>query len=201
MSGNKEPIYTSGKEQVIAAKIKFFRKAAGLTQSELAEEVSKYLNESNISQTLISKYEKGQAVPPLDKVAALSKALGVSAAALLNVEESGAEYVPERGVFLIYDKGSELARADLLRSLFYYQQSYTCARLDSEYWLLHSEVEQPNNIVIHKDELEALIRTIETMFNTQFESLKKRATRSDKYIKIISDEEVSQLRDSINEEG
>lgn len=201
MSKTKKQELISEKDQIIAAKIKFFRKAAGMTQSELADEMSKHLNDSNVSRTLISKYEKGQAVPPLDKVIALSKALNVSPSSFLDVEDSGHEHVPELGLFMVYDSAAEVARTDLLRALFYYQQAYTCERVAPDYWLLHSVVEEPNNILLHSDEFEALIRTIETIFNAQFDSLKNRALRSDKYIKAIDDEEAERLRAAADEEG
>lgn len=64
----------------------YYRKRQGLSQIELAEELS-------VSRQTVSKWETGSALPSAENLLALSKLYGVSADALLNAERT--EDVPE----------------------------------------------------------------------------------------------------------
>lgn len=65
----------------IAERIQSLRKARGLSQEELAEQVG-------VSRQAVGKWEAGQSQPDLDKVIALSGFFGVSCDYLLKGEES-----------------------------------------------------------------------------------------------------------------
>ena len=65
----------------LGARIRHFRKAKGLTQSELAQ--SLFVTPQNVS-----KWENGQSAPDVEKLCALCEALGVSADRLLGGEPS-----------------------------------------------------------------------------------------------------------------
>lgn len=59
-----------------------FRKAMGLSQEQLAEQLG-------VSRQAISKWETGQSVPELEKIVALSRIFGISTDALLgNIHEN-----------------------------------------------------------------------------------------------------------------
>lgn len=68
--------------EVFAERLREIRKAAGLTQDELAEK-------SGVPQSSISRLEKPGTIPPWDVVVALAKTLGVSCQDFL--EEPGAK--------------------------------------------------------------------------------------------------------------
>ena len=59
----------------------YYRKRQGLSQIELAEELS-------VSRQTVSKWETGSALPSAENLLALSKLYGVSADALLNAERT-----------------------------------------------------------------------------------------------------------------
>lgn len=65
----------------LASKIYELRKAAGLSQEQLAEQL-------DVSRQSVSKWEAGQAVPEIDKIVALSQVFGVSIDSLLKPEEA-----------------------------------------------------------------------------------------------------------------
>lgn len=61
-------------------RIKFFRIKYSLTQEEFAEMCNVYANRYNtkVTQMDISGYENGKCCPKIDKLTAISKAMGVS---------------------------------------------------------------------------------------------------------------------------
>jgi len=80
------------------------RKALGLSQEQLAEQVG-------VSRQSISKWETGQSVPELDKVVALSRVFGVSTDTLLG-NKTETEDTAEPATMDSY------VRANLLRRFF-----------------------------------------------------------------------------------
>ena len=80
------------------------RKAMGLSQEQLAEQVG-------VSRQSISKWETGQSAPELDKLIALSRVFGVSTDALLGND------APETGDASMAPMESYI-QANLLRRLF-----------------------------------------------------------------------------------
>ena len=62
-----------------ANRLQQFRKANGYTQEVLAEKLS-------VSRQSISKWERGEAIPEIDNLMALSKLYGVTIDALLDIE-------------------------------------------------------------------------------------------------------------------
>ena len=69
----------------LCEKLYELRRAAGLSQEELAERL-------NVSRQAVSKWENGAAQPELSKLVELSRLYGVSVDELLSLEE--AEKVP-----------------------------------------------------------------------------------------------------------
>ncbi len=63
----------------IAESIRKYRKAKGLTQTQLAEKLS-------TTQHVITNYERGLRRPPSDKIPTIAKALGVSLEELYGME-------------------------------------------------------------------------------------------------------------------
>ena len=83
-----------------------FRKAMGLSQEQLAEQVG-------VSRQAISKWETAQSVPELDKIVALSRIFGISTDVLLgNIPE-----VPANSPAAAIPADSYI-RANLLRRFF-----------------------------------------------------------------------------------
>ena len=86
-------------------KILQFRKALGLSQEQLAEQVG-------VSRQSISKWETGQSVPDLDKLVALSRVFGISTDELLGNESAKTEpAAPAHST-------NDYVRANLLRRFF-----------------------------------------------------------------------------------
>ena len=94
----------------LAVHIQKERKAKGLTQEQLAEELG-------VSRQAVSKWESGQSIPDVDKLAALSRFFGVTADSLLGgpahssppnpaplPEEAGTEQCP------LADRGQQAKR-------------------------------------------------------------------------------------------
>lgn len=71
----------------LANKIYELRKAAGLSQEQLAEQL-------DVSRQSVSKWEAGQALPEIDKIVALSRVFGVSTDSLLKPGETPAPQTP-----------------------------------------------------------------------------------------------------------
>lgn len=67
--------------QLFGKKLAELRKARGLTQAELAEQI-------NVNQTAVGSYEIGRRRIPLSQIAPLAKALGVSLGELIELQES-----------------------------------------------------------------------------------------------------------------
>ena len=84
--------------------IQQLRKALGLSQEQLAEQVG-------VSRQSISKWETGQSVPELDKLLALSRIFGLSTDELLGnrIPETGSTSAPPMESYI---------QANLLRRLF-----------------------------------------------------------------------------------
>jgi transcriptional regulator with XRE-family HTH domain len=70
----------------IGKNIRFLRKRAGLTQTDLAQALG-------VKQQVVANYEKGEINPEVAKLPTLAKALGVSIAALFG-EEGHPEETP-----------------------------------------------------------------------------------------------------------
>lgn len=86
-------------------KILQFRKALGLSQEQLAEQVG-------VSRQSISKWETGQSAPELDKVVAMSRIFGISTDELLgNVSQKQENPSPANPI-------NDYIRANLLRRFF-----------------------------------------------------------------------------------
>lgn len=68
-------------------KILYYRKAAKLSQEELAEQIG-------VSRQAVSKWELGDATPEVDKLLLLAKAFGVTTDELLSSEEPGPKAPP-----------------------------------------------------------------------------------------------------------
>ena len=86
-------------------KILQFRKALGLSQEQLAEQVG-------VSRQSISKWETGQSAPELDKLVGLSRIFGISTDELLgNVPQKQVDSSPMNSV-------NDYVRANLLRRFF-----------------------------------------------------------------------------------
>ena len=86
-------------------KILQFRKALGLSQEQLAEQVG-------VSRQSISKWETGQSAPELDKVVAMSRVFGISTDELLgNVSQKQENPSPANPI-------NDYIRANLLRRFF-----------------------------------------------------------------------------------
>lgn len=77
-SKTKSPTITLGTPGTLGQRLAEFRKAAGLTQVQLAEAIGS-------TQRAISYYENDGGYPPVPVVAQLAEALGVSADDLLGV--------------------------------------------------------------------------------------------------------------------
>ena len=84
-------------------KIKKFRKAAGLTQDELAQRAGYK------SHSTIAKIEKGELDPPATMIAKLAGALGVSGSDLLDPPTIGADALSEeeRRILAAYREADE----------------------------------------------------------------------------------------------
>ena len=85
------------------------RRAAGLTQKEMAERL-------HVSPAAVSKWERGLNFPDLVLLEPLAELLGVSAAALLGIENEPAEAVI-RGMTEISEKEREAMRESLWRRI------------------------------------------------------------------------------------
>lgn len=59
-------------------RLKFLREAKGISQEKLSQEL-------NVSQTMISKYEHGQAEPGISTICRIAKYFGVSSDYLLEI--------------------------------------------------------------------------------------------------------------------
>lgn len=66
---------------VICAKVRYYRKALGLEQRELAERIG-------VTKNAVGNWENGRSRPDINLIPPLCQALGVSPAALLGLEES-----------------------------------------------------------------------------------------------------------------
>ena len=89
----------------LSDKILQLRKALGLSQEQLAEQLG-------VSRQSISKWETGQSAPELDKLVALSRIFGVSTDELLgNIPQKQDELSPTNPV-------NDYVRANLLRRFF-----------------------------------------------------------------------------------
>ena len=82
-----------------------FRKALGLSQEQLAEQVG-------VSRQSISKWETGQSAPELDKLVTLSRVFGISTDELLGNAMQKLDDIPSTVPITDY------IRANLLRRLF-----------------------------------------------------------------------------------
>ena len=82
-----------------------FRKALGLSQEQLAEQVG-------VSRQSISKWETGQSVPDLDKLVTLSRVFGISTDELLGNEPA------KTGSASPAHSTKDYVRANLLRRFF-----------------------------------------------------------------------------------
>ena len=82
-----------------------FRRALGLSQEQLAEQVG-------VSRQSISKLETGQSAPELDKLVALSRVFGVSTDELLGNNSQKQENPP------LANPVNDYVRANLLRRFF-----------------------------------------------------------------------------------
>ena len=71
-------------EAAVGVRIQEFRKARNMSQSQLAEA-------AGIPFRSLQNYEQGHRATPLEKAAALARALGVSLDELAGVGQSGAE--------------------------------------------------------------------------------------------------------------
>jgi len=81
-----------------------FRKALGLSQEQLAEQIG-------VSRQSISKWETGQSTPDLDKLLALSRLFGVTTDTLLGNDAAEPENTPVVPI-------ESYVRANLLRRVF-----------------------------------------------------------------------------------
>lgn len=72
----------------LGQRIQEYRKAAGLSQEALGEELG-------VSRQAVSKWESDGGVPELDTLIAMSRRFGVTLGALLGVEEPAAADTPE----------------------------------------------------------------------------------------------------------
>lgn len=89
----------------LADKILQYRKALGLSQEQLAEQIG-------VSRQSISKWETGQSTPELDKLVSLSQVLGISTDELLgNIPQKQESLPPVTPV-------NDYVRANLLRRFF-----------------------------------------------------------------------------------
>ena len=89
----------------LANKILQSRKALGLSQEQLAEQIG-------VSRQSISKWETGQSAPELDKLVALSRVFGLSTDELLGNSNQETKDIPPIGTPYDY------VQANLLRRLF-----------------------------------------------------------------------------------
>lgn len=64
----------------ISNRIKTAREAAGLSQEKLAEKIG-------VSRNAVAKWENGNSMPQIDKLASLSLSLGVSSDYLLGIKQ------------------------------------------------------------------------------------------------------------------
>ena len=77
-------------DETLAQRMLSLRRARGLSQEELAEQVG-------VSRQAVGKWESGQSQPELDKVIALSRLFGVSCDWLLTGQAPEAAAVPREG--------------------------------------------------------------------------------------------------------
>ena len=89
----------------LSERILQFRKALGLSQEQLAEQVG-------VSRQSISKWETGQSAPELDKVVALSRIFGISTDELLGNTPQKQENLSTANPI------NDYVRANLLRRFF-----------------------------------------------------------------------------------
>lgn len=89
----------------LADRILQFRKALGLSQEQLAEQIG-------VSRQSISKWETGQSTPELDKLVALSKVFGISTDELLG------NNVKNLGDVVSVNHTNDYIQANLLRRFF-----------------------------------------------------------------------------------
>lgn len=89
----------------LSEKILQARKALGLSQEQLAEQIG-------VSRQSISKWETGQSAPELDKLVALSRMFGISTDDLLGNTHPTSEVLPP------ITSSNDYIQANLLRRLF-----------------------------------------------------------------------------------
>lgn len=73
-------------------KLRGYRKAAGLTQAELADKLEKELG-SHISRTALASYETGDATPPWDKLADICYILKIDYWSIFGLDADASENI------------------------------------------------------------------------------------------------------------
>jgi transcriptional regulator with XRE-family HTH domain len=88
-------------KETLGKNIHSYRKAAGLTQGELAKKL-------NVSQEMVALYESGQNNPSVDKLIIIAKTLSVSTDLLLGIDKSDVEKPKNPKLWKIFEKVDNL---------------------------------------------------------------------------------------------